>query len=265
MAELLADPRVTVHVGDGFAFLQSHEGTYDAIITDSSDPVGPAQTLFEAPYFKLMHSALREGGVVCSQGECLWLHLPLIRGMREMAANVFQGGQVDYAFTTIPTYPSGQIGFAIACKDSKRDLRTPLRTVNPVRYYNNEVHKAAFVLPEFGSAMLEKNEDKRPLFGSALALADAGASAKKRKILLLGSGYVAKPCAEIILRDGRNKLTIGAYYVLLLESSLTMSPIHSLSHTCHCRRSGFLAPRFSNCPIHRRLGYVCLGRCDSRP
>ena len=33
---------------DGIAFVQeAAEGTYDAIIVDSSDPVGPAAVLFE--------------------------------------------------------------------------------------------------------------------------------------------------------------------------------------------------------------------------
>ena len=51
---------------------------YDVIICDSSDPVGPAETLFEPAFFKSMHNALAPGGIVCTQGECLWLHLDLI-------------------------------------------------------------------------------------------------------------------------------------------------------------------------------------------
>ncbi|CAL0299346.1 unnamed protein product [Lupinus luteus] len=41
------DKRVTLHVGDGVAFLKAvPEGTYDAVIVDSSDPIGPAKELF---------------------------------------------------------------------------------------------------------------------------------------------------------------------------------------------------------------------------
>lgn len=61
-------PKVKVHVGDGFKFLDDYKNTFDVIITDSSDPEGPAESLFQKPYFKLLHDALREGGVITTQG-----------------------------------------------------------------------------------------------------------------------------------------------------------------------------------------------------
>ncbi|KAG1364349.1 Spermidine synthase 1 [Cocos nucifera] len=66
------DPRVNLHIGDGVAFLKSvPEGTYDAIIVDSSDPIGPAQELFEKPFFESVARALRPGGVIHSAAFCL--------------------------------------------------------------------------------------------------------------------------------------------------------------------------------------------------
>jgi spermidine synthase len=61
-------PAVKVHVGDGFKFLQDKKNEFDVIITDSSDPEGPAESLFEKPYFELLNSALKEGGVITTQG-----------------------------------------------------------------------------------------------------------------------------------------------------------------------------------------------------
>jgi spermidine synthase len=61
-------PNVTVHVGDGFKFLADRKNEFDVIITDSSDPEGPAESLFQKPYFELLFGALREGGVVTTQG-----------------------------------------------------------------------------------------------------------------------------------------------------------------------------------------------------
>jgi spermidine synthase len=58
----------TVHVGDGFEFLKTHKNEFDVIITDSSDPDGPAESLFQKPYFQLLSDALREGGVISTQG-----------------------------------------------------------------------------------------------------------------------------------------------------------------------------------------------------
>jgi hypothetical protein len=61
-------PKVKVHIGDGFKVLDDYKNTFDVIITDSSDPEGPAESLFQKPYFQLMHDALREGGVITTQG-----------------------------------------------------------------------------------------------------------------------------------------------------------------------------------------------------
>lgn len=205
MSSLLSSPKVTVHIGDGFQFLADNQATYDVIITDSSDPVGPAITLFQKPYFQLLHDALTPGGQISTQGECLWLHLPLIKDLKTMTEGIFPVS--EYAYTTIPTYPSGQIGFMVCSKAAGRDLRTPVRKVAGTRYYNEAVHKSAFNLPEFGRAMLEEGKNLLPLFGRAAAAASL--SKPTKKVLLLGSGFVARPCAEYVVRDPSNHLTIG--------------------------------------------------------
>ena len=50
------DPRLTVHTGCGMEFMRQHTNEFDVIITDSSDPIGPANVLFESPYYRLLHS-----------------------------------------------------------------------------------------------------------------------------------------------------------------------------------------------------------------
>jgi hypothetical protein len=57
------------------------------------------------PFFEAMHRALAPGGIVCTQAESLWYHLGIIKSLAAMCAEVFAGGAVQYAFTTIPTYP----------------------------------------------------------------------------------------------------------------------------------------------------------------
>ncbi|EIW78088.1 saccharopine dehydrogenase [Coniophora puteana RWD-64-598 SS2] len=217
MSSLLADPRVTVYIGDGFKFLADNQNTYDVIITDSSDPVGPAESLFQKPYFQLLHDALAPGGQISTQCECLWIHLPLINNLRAMTKGLFQVS--EYAYTTIPTYPSGQIGFLVCSKAEGRNLREPVQTVKGTRYYNADVHRAAFVLPEFARSMLEDGVDKRPQFGREALKAKAQEEGKKgKKVLLLGSGYVARPCAEYVVRDPTNELTIACRTLATAQS-----------------------------------------------
>ena len=145
------DKRVTVHVMDGSKFMDEHQDSFDVIITDSSDPVGPASVLFETPFYNSMHKSLREGGIVCTQGECIWLHLDLIRPLIKSISRIYT--DVGYAYTTIPTYPSGQIGFIVATKGRgpcSKPSRAPSDEIQKeLRYYTPELHEASFVLPAF--------------------------------------------------------------------------------------------------------------------
>ncbi|KAI9678037.1 MAG: putrescine aminopropyltransferase [Caeruleum heppii] len=159
MAVGFQHPAVKTHIGDGFKFLADKKNEFDVIITDSSDPEGPAESLFQKPYFELLFGALREGGVMTTQGsENQWLHLSLITSLSQTCKSVFP--TVRYAYTTIPTYPSGQIGFMVCCKDESRDVTKPLRSwgleeeEELCRYYNKAIHEASFVLPNFARKAL---------------------------------------------------------------------------------------------------------------
>lgn len=153
-------PKCKTHVGDGFKFLDDYKNEFDVIITDSSDPDGPAEALFQKPYFQLLHDALREGGVISTQAENPWLHLSIIQQLKKDCKSVFP--VAEYGWTTIPTYPSGQIGFMVCTKDASRDVTKPLRTLDEAeedklfKYYSKKVHEAAFVLPKFAEKALRE-------------------------------------------------------------------------------------------------------------
>merc|ERR1712035_261362 len=161
MAKGFFSPKLTLHVGDGFEFMKQNQDAFDIIITDSSDPVGPAESLFKESYYQLMKAALRNGGILCSQGECQWLHLELIKGMRTFCKTLFP--VVEYAYGTVPTYPSGQIGFMLCSKNPETNFKEPVKALSKeemesmnLKYYNSEIHKASFVLPEFARKVLSE-------------------------------------------------------------------------------------------------------------
>ena len=151
-ATAFGDPRVTLVHADAAEYVKDQQGTYDVVIVDSSDPVGPAETLFTAAFYTSLRHAMRPGAIMCNQGECMWLHLDLIGEALKHCTQVFPS--VDYAFTTIPTYPSGQIGFLMCSTSPNHVLRAPVRAPEPavaaaLKYYSPAVHAAAFVLPTF--------------------------------------------------------------------------------------------------------------------
>lgn len=87
-----------------------------------------------------------------------WLHMSMITGLKKQCKEVFP--VAEYGWTTIPTYPAGQIGFMVCSKDGSANVKKPVRTWTTeeedkvFRYYSKEVHEAAFVLPKFAEKAL---------------------------------------------------------------------------------------------------------------
>lgn len=154
MAKGFESPKLTCHVGDGFEYMRQHTSEYDVIITDSSDPIGPAVNLFTESYFQLLKGALKTDGIICSQAGTPWTDLVHIKSTMDHARKYF--ADVKYAIASVPTYPTGQIGFIVASMVRDCDVRVPkvlfakeqLKDMD-LRYYNGRIHKAAFVLPNF--------------------------------------------------------------------------------------------------------------------
>jgi len=166
------DPRVTLKIGDGVAFAEAAaDNTYDVIVVDSSDPVGPAEKLFSAEFYANAHRILSPGGVMCTQSECLWINYDLISTMMKEFGKPFYSA--EYASIQTPTYPAGQIGAFLARKadptqpDLERSLKTPARVPsaemeNELDYYSEEMHVASFALPAFMQRRLNSAGEPAP-------------------------------------------------------------------------------------------------------
>lgn len=151
------DPRLELVHADAAQFVKDKKDAYDVVIVDSSDPVGPAETLFTSTFYSSLRAAMRPNAIMCNQGECVWLHLPLIAECMSHCVDVFPS--VDYAFTTIPTYPSGQIGFLICSTSPDFVPRVPSRAppaamAASLKYYSPAAHAGAFVLPRFAEEVI---------------------------------------------------------------------------------------------------------------
>jgi spermidine synthase len=143
------DPRLHVVVGDGVAFVaEAREVSYDVILIDGSDPVGPAAALYQEAFFQACARALRPRGVLATQGESPTLmrdtHLDLIRTLRR----VFPVVRPYYGTVTI--YPGGAWSWIYASKGV--DPMAPLaervaRAEATAQVYNRDVHVGAFAVP----------------------------------------------------------------------------------------------------------------------
>jgi spermidine synthase len=148
------DPRAKLVIGDGASFVAEHEDAFDAILVDSTDPIGAAVVLFSEEFYAACRRALRPHGVFVSQTGS-----PMYQG-RE-----FQNALVNLrrAFPTVevylgfvPTYPGVLWSYTSATAGSPlsatspRDVRARLdeRGIE-TRFYTPDVHRSAFSLPVF--------------------------------------------------------------------------------------------------------------------
>lgn len=150
MACGFANEKLKLTIGDGFDYMKKHKNEFDVIITDSSDPIGPAVSLFQESYYELMKHALKDDGIVCSQGGSFWLDLDYIK--KTMSGCKEHFAKVAYAVTSVPSYPCGHIGFVMGSLNKNQDFATPKLGKSEIdsidlRYYSSEVHSAAFALP----------------------------------------------------------------------------------------------------------------------
>lgn len=162
MAKFHDNPNVNIVIQDGFEYLQKLEGEkdelkYDLIITDSSDPEGPAGDFFEVNYYNLLKNAIRGNGVVVMQSsENIWLNLNYLTELMSKVRRVFSN--TAYCQCYMPSYTSGQLGLIVATPDPMKDLLKPLRVSDLedtlFRYYNSKVHEASFVLPNWAAKAL---------------------------------------------------------------------------------------------------------------
>ena len=152
LTEANNDPRARLHFADGIRWVaEAQAASYDVIIVDSTDPVGPAAGLFSEEFYCDCYRALRSPGIVVGQSESPLFHATLIRHMQE---NLRTAGFETVGTLHFPqcTYPSGWWSATMGGKGT--DVARPRsagRDSPPVttRYYNADIHRAALALPQF--------------------------------------------------------------------------------------------------------------------
>jgi len=147
------DPRAELLWDDGIAWMANcAPDSVDIVIVDSTDPIGPAEGLFNQAFFESCHRALKADGLLVQQSESPLALLDLIKAMRaEMGKAGFHG------FQTLPfpqpCYPTGWWSCTMAKKAAAADFgfrEAEARTKGFVtKYYSADLHKGAQTLPPF--------------------------------------------------------------------------------------------------------------------
>jgi len=156
----LKDKRVSVWFEEGLRYVRGKKEEYDLIIIDCSDPYGPAEGFFTREFYGTCFKALRDGGILINQHES-----PFYAAHQRSVRDAHRHIAVEFPLSTvyqchIPSYPSGHWLFGFASKryhpikdlDDARWNKLGIKT----RYYNTDLHRGAFALPNYVRELLNR-------------------------------------------------------------------------------------------------------------
>ena len=150
------DPRAELMFDDGIAYMQNvAPGSLDIVIVDSTDPVGPAEGLFNKAFYASCFRALKDDGILIQQSESPLMQLALIQAMRD------EMGKAGFTtFKTLPfpqpCYPTGWWSVTLARKGGGFDFREADARAKAfkTRYYTPDLHRGVLVAPPFVAEVL---------------------------------------------------------------------------------------------------------------
>lgn len=165
IASAFDDPRLNLLVEDGIAFVKNAPTeTYDLVIVDGSDPVGPAEGLFTKEFYSNCERVLKQNGILVAQGESPKFNDKAFQDLHFTIASIFGKNKTHTSLFFVPTYPTGMWSFQWGVKG---DLEQPQNIQkdtdiqqfvdkNNLRYFNASIHKASFALPNFVAQLLQE-------------------------------------------------------------------------------------------------------------
>lgn len=157
----LDDKRVSLYFEDGVNFVKcAQDKSYDLIIVDSTDPIGPGEGLFSTDFYRDCYRVLTDDGILVNQSESPYFDFNAreMKRANKKLKEIFPISEVYQAH--IPTYPSGHWLFGFASKKFnpiKNQDKDGWEKLNlKTKYYNSNIHLGSFILPQYVKEMLDE-------------------------------------------------------------------------------------------------------------
>ncbi|MBK9117657.1 MAG: polyamine aminopropyltransferase [Betaproteobacteria bacterium] len=155
----LDDPRLTLKIGDGFAYVRESAEQFDLVVLDLTDAGGPSLNLYTPEFYRACAARLAPMGALTLHIASPVAHPERIRATIANLRTAFP--VVAPYLTSVPLY--GGL-WMMACCSALLDPRsmTPLqvdrriaqRGLQDLAFYNGDTHRAAFALPNFVRALV---------------------------------------------------------------------------------------------------------------
>lgn len=153
-ASVFQDERFQLTIDDGMRFVDGLDESFDIVLVDSTDPVGPGARLFSAEFYTSIRRCLRMRGILAVQAGVPFLQRGAFSSTVCNLSSVFKFAGC-YLLAS-PSYIGGHLAIGWG-SDSLRMDNPPVEMLErriarsglKLRYYTPEVHKAAFALPPY--------------------------------------------------------------------------------------------------------------------
>jgi spermidine synthase len=150
LSSSLDHPKVDVLLSNAIQYVREIEKKFDIILIDSTDPViDQSEGLFTVPFYKDCCNALTEQGILAAQIGDIFFEKELVADVFNRLKEVFPIVRIFRA--PVPSYTMVPYSFAFCSKAIRPEMESGLSRFSKIfqtRYYNEQIHKAAFALPE---------------------------------------------------------------------------------------------------------------------
>ncbi|MFO7722295.1 MAG: polyamine aminopropyltransferase [Bacteroidales bacterium] len=157
------DPRLDLRIEDGIEFVKNTaDESYDLIVVDGSDPVGPAEGLFSRSFYENCYRILRRDGILSGQSESPLFNEKVFAEINQLLKDIFGNDRVNTITYSQPTYPSGTWSIMISRRycpsplQVKREDIASFAATNDLGFYNEDMHYASFALPNYVKKLLNE-------------------------------------------------------------------------------------------------------------
>ena len=155
------NPRADVVIADGLKYVAETTERFDAIIVDSSEPIGPSAVLHTPEFFADCKRALKPGGILVTQNGLPFLCPDQLAGTTRIFASLF--ARCAPYLCHQPCYFGGEFALNWASDEpahldvavSKLAERQQQRGIE-TRYWTPALHPASFALPAYAERIVKK-------------------------------------------------------------------------------------------------------------
>lgn len=166
IASEFGNPRLDLHYEDGIKYVaECSDETFDLVIVDMSNPEGLENTEasdYIRDFYQDLHRILRPDGILVTQSESPRFNAKVFQDLFGCYKDIFGQDKVHCYLAYIPTYPSGMWALSFSSKgelhpihDFSPEVADQFADQHGLKYYNADIHSAAFALPGFVRNLLK--------------------------------------------------------------------------------------------------------------